>query len=200
MPRPPSLPTAVEWAHQLLERTLPSSAIVVDATAGNGQDALFLSRFTEPDGHLFALDLQPAAIENTQRLLLANGVSPTRFSLLQVGHENLASLLPEEFRGRINAFLFNLGYLPGENKSLTTLAHTTLRALNAATEFLHSSGLLCVVAYPGHPAGLEECQAVTQWMLDLPGSDFEVQHIRACNRSSPPPEVWLAMRRSTPRI
>lgn len=48
---------------------------------------------------------------------------------------------------------FNLGYLPGGDKTLTTQSDTTLKALEAAKGILMDGGLISLVVYVGHPGG-----------------------------------------------
>lgn len=48
---------------------------------------------------------------------------------------------------------FNLGYLPGGDKTLITEPHTTLKALNVAKDILTPGGLISLVVYVGHPGG-----------------------------------------------
>jgi len=48
---------------------------------------------------------------------------------------------------------FNLGYLPGGNKSIITVSDTTLSALKAAERILMPGGLISLVVYIGHPGG-----------------------------------------------
>ena len=50
---------------------------------------------------------------------------------------------------------FNLGFLPGGERSLVTQPDTTLAALQAALRILEPQGLISVLCYVGHPgAGL----------------------------------------------
>ena len=48
---------------------------------------------------------------------------------------------------------FNLGYLPGGDKTLITEPKTTLEALNVAKDILMPGGLISLVVYVGHPGG-----------------------------------------------
>lgn len=48
---------------------------------------------------------------------------------------------------------FNLGYLPGGDKTVITTSKTTLPALQAASRILRSEGLISVMVYVGHPGG-----------------------------------------------
>jgi hypothetical protein len=48
---------------------------------------------------------------------------------------------------------FNLGYLPGGDKTIITKPETTLIALEAAKGILMAGGLISLVVYVGHPGG-----------------------------------------------
>jgi len=56
-----------------------------------------------------------------------------------------------------------VGYRPGGDKRTRTATETTLAALDAAFSILASDGRISIVAYPGHPGGREETEAVKQW-------------------------------------
>lgn len=70
-------------------------------------------------------------------LLLSNCVLQMRSSIL--------------FGFRLVAF--NLGYLPGGDKTILTSPRTTVAALHAACRVLQSGGLISVMVYIGHPGG-----------------------------------------------
>lgn len=53
----------------------------------------------------------------------------------------------------IRMVAFNLGYLPGGNKSIITASNTTVLALKAAESVLMPGGLISLVVYIGHPGG-----------------------------------------------
>ena len=61
-----ALPTAVRWSHALLAPRLRAGDAVVDATAGNGHDTVFLAQRVLPGGRVFAFDVQAGALERTQ--------------------------------------------------------------------------------------------------------------------------------------
>lgn len=48
---------------------------------------------------------------------------------------------------------FNLGYLPGGDKTILTSPRTTVAALHAACRVLQSGGLISVMVYIGHHGG-----------------------------------------------
>ena len=60
---------------------------VVDYTMGNGHDTEFLSKAVGVNGHVFAFDIQPAAIESTRKNLTAANC-PQNYTLLCDSHQN----------------------------------------------------------------------------------------------------------------
>ncbi|TVX98270.1 tRNA (mnm(5)s(2)U34)-methyltransferase [Cohnella terricola] len=160
------LSQAQRWVKERAE----SGDIVVDATAGNGSDTLFLSRAVGPQGLVYAFDVQAEALASTERRLSAeaepSSLSPVK--LVLAGHETMGDVIPTDKHGRIAAAMFNLGYLPGASSPLITKPETTLAALDTALKLLRSGGILTVVVYPGHEGGLEEADAVTAWAAEVP--------------------------------
>ena len=159
----------VARAHEAMAECLRPGDWAVDATAGNGHDALFLAQTVGPEGRVFAFDIQSAAATATRRRLAEAGVAE-RVEVGVRGHEHLSAALPPTAQGRVRGVMFNLGYLPGGDKSLITRPETTLTALQAAAAVLEPGGRLTVVAYPGHAGGGEETAAVAHWAQEaLPG-------------------------------
>lgn len=153
-------------AHETLKNRILPGDLAVDATAGNGHDTLFLAQAVGRQGQVYALDVQEAALRATEQRLEAAGLLE-RATLIQGGHEHWARLLPPNLRGRIAVVMFNLGYLPGSDKSLSTQADTTVQALVEAAEWLRPGGLLSVLVYLGHAQGPREASAVAGWLTEL---------------------------------
>jgi len=156
-----------DLAHQQVAAVAGTGDEVVDATAGNGQDTLELARLVGETGRVHAFDIQQAAIDQTRRRLTRYGLME-RVTLQLCGHEHLLERLPPESRGNIAAVMFNLGYLPGGDKKRITRAATTLRGMEQAIQCLRPGGVLTVIAYPGHPGGSEELDAVKHWFQHQP--------------------------------
>jgi Putative rRNA methylase len=195
-----ALPTAVQWSHVLLAPRLRAGDIVVDATAGNGHDSLFLAKAVLPRGHVFVFDLQAAAIESTRQRLDDSGFSSDQgLTLIHAGHEEMSARIPAEFHGRIKVIMFNLGFLPGGDKNVITRTGTTMSALAQATALIAEDGILTVVAYPGHEGGDEEGSAIEAWMQTLSSTEFEVQKLAFLNfRATTPFVMWLRKRSARP--
>jgi precorrin-6B methylase 2 len=199
-PQPPrlasscgGLPSAVRWAHLLMEDRVRPGDAVIDATAGNGHDTLFLSRLVGEAGRVWAFDVQEAAVLETRRRLAEAGVANA--TVIHSGHETMREQVPAEWHGRLNAIMFNLGYLPGSDKSIITLTETTLSAITTALNLLKPGGLLTIAVYPGHDGGNDEQRAIGEWAAALSPKTFEAQLLRPINRSASPPECWAVWKR-----
>ena len=134
-------------------------SLAVDATCGNGHDTLFLCQLGFKK--VVGFDVQQDAIEATQKRLGENNYSA---QLILAGHETLSENINEP----INCITFNLGYLPGTDKSLTTATDSTLACLNQAVELLAPNGLISLLCYPGHTEGKHETESVRKWLAKLP--------------------------------
>ncbi len=165
--------TILEHARTLIRQVLSDGDTAIDATAGTGQDTAFLARLVGPDGRVYALDIQEDALFFTRQRLEKEQLDG-RVQLVQAGHQTLHQMLPPEKRGRVAAAMFNLGYLPGGRKTIVTRPETTLEALDHVLEWLRPGGIVTVVAYRGHPGGMEESRAVIDWASRL---DFLNRHV-----------------------
>jgi SAM-dependent methyltransferase len=157
-----SPPMHLEKAHALWKEHLRPTDTAIDATCGNGKDTLVLARLL-PEGHLFALDIQPTALENTQKLLETHlpASQLSRIHLLLQSH----ACLPTP--PNLKLIVYNLGYLPGGNKNLTTQTASTLESFHHATELLPPGGAISLTTYPGHPEGLREHQTLLPLLHSL---------------------------------
>jgi hypothetical protein len=194
---PEALPTAVRWSHALLAPRLHPGDVVVDATMGNGHDTLFLAQHVLPGGRVFAFDVQAEAVEQTaEKISNLNSHIPNEVSLIHAGHETFPAHLPAEFKGKVWAFMFNLGWLPGANtKGTFTQTGTTLEALRLAADWLAEWGLITVVCYPGHDGGDTEALAVEAWATGLSPEAFEAQKLAFLNLSGAPPRCIVVRKR-----
>ena len=139
----------------------------VDFTMGNGHDTEFLSKTVGESGKVYAFDIQASAVESTRKNLAAAGC-PDNYTLIHDSHHNVKSYVKKP----IKAGMFNLGYLPGGDKSITTMRTTTLPAIEAAIELLDKDAILLIAVYPGHPEGDAEGREITEYLSTL--SRFKV--------------------------
>lgn len=147
-------------AHQWIVPALAGGALACDATAGNGVDTLFLARAVGAGGRVHAFDIQARAIECARGRLRAAGLAGrVRWHRQCHGHVD-RRLEP----GSLAAAMFNLGWLPGGDRSIITRPASTVAALEACAPLLRPGGRVSVVCYRGHPGGAEEDAAVEQWV------------------------------------
>ncbi len=161
---------------------------MIDATAGNGHDTLFLAECVGASGRVLAFDVQEAAIISARGKIAQAGFAE-RVEYFLKSHERMEE---HAAQGSAAAVLFNLGYLPGEDHELTTGAETTLIALAAAARVLKPGGVLSVVCYPGHPAGALEAEAVEGWMMDRAGTGWRLAKYGAIGTRKPAPFLLVA--------
>jgi hypothetical protein len=161
--------------HNELAQVLTPGNIAIDATAGNGHDTLFLAKQVGPAGSVFSLDMQSQALAKTAHRLKEQGYK--NVTLLQADHANLKDVIPIEFHGKIAAITFNLGYLPGGEKTFVTQSVSTVTAIDQSLDLLRSKGLLTIVAYTGHPGGMEETTAVRTFLAGVNSPRYTVDEI-----------------------
>ena len=136
--------------------------VAVDFTMGNGHDTEFLSKTVGPDGFVYAFDVQEQALASTQEHLVRTGC-PDNYQLILDSHSNVKKYVDVPFR----AGMFNLGWLPGGDKSITTLRETTLPAVETAINLLAPGGGILLAVYPGHEEGRIEGEMITAYLSTL---------------------------------
>ncbi|WP_031482623.1 class I SAM-dependent methyltransferase [Maridesulfovibrio frigidus] len=156
----------LSYAKCVLLEVLEPGCIAIDATVGNGYDTVFLAQQVGSEGRVFGFDIQLDAIEQT-REKLEEECLPDNWTLFQTGHENMLKIIPPELHGTVSVVVFNLGFLPGSDKSVITKASTTVEALKYSLDLLAVGGLVCIAIYAGHPGGDEEDVAVRHFCSTL---------------------------------
>jgi hypothetical protein len=91
--------------------------------------------------------------------------------------------------------MFNLGYLPGAPKAITTRTETTLAGLRHALTAVAPRGIISMIVYPGHPGGAEEAAAVIAAIEHLP-TGFVCMRCQRLNPQRPAPELLMIERRA----
>lgn len=175
----------LQYAHDLLRKTVNPGEIAVDATCGNGNDTLLLAELVGESGKVLAFDVQQQAIETTKRALDEAGYTNTQ--LIQKSHEFLDEFVSES--EEISGAIFNLGYLPRSDKKIITKSSSTLPAVSKILERLKKSGLLILVVYHGHEGGKDEKDALLDYVEELNQKDFQVLRYQFINQKNNPPFV-----------
>src|SRR5690625_5705615 len=84
----------LNYAHHLLEESVSKGETVIDATCGNGNDTVFLSKTVGDEGRVLAFDIQRQAIQNTRQLVDENNAQ--NVSLINDSHAHTAKYLRSE--------------------------------------------------------------------------------------------------------
>lgn len=192
MPLSSVLDAAHEWAAECLR----PGGIAIDATVGNGHDTLFLIRQVGESGRVVGFDVQAAALEATRaRVEREASTAAGALRLVHTGHESMTTEISPSHHGSVDAVMFNLGYLPGGEHSLTTQPETTRQALAASIDVLRPGGRVTVVVYPGHEGGGEEARAVDAWAAALPQKTYRSLSYAFVNQSNDPPRLMVVEKR-----
>ena len=180
------LRSARHLAQETLSRAVYAGCHVIDATMGNGHDTLFLCNAVGPSGHVYAFDVQPQAVSSTETLLRKEGLLD-RADLILSGHQHM----DEYVREPVQAVVFNLGWLPGGDHTVTTLLETTETAIRKSLDLLLPGGVLVLCVYPGHPEGDRERLGLLQMLSSLSNRKFNVLHQHFLNAGPGAPECFV---------
>lgn len=191
------MPPLTQLAHEALRPVVRPGDIVVDATAGNGHDTCFLAQLVGLKGRVWAFDNQAAAVERTQHRVLEHHL--TQVTLCLADHGDIRQLIPVDEYGHVAAIMWNLGYLPGGDKRHVTQKGSTLRSLEEGLPLLRVGGRATLLAYPGHPGGIEEAAAVAQFLQSLPENQYRVEIVTGPPGLGPSPRLFLIEKREQPR-
>lgn len=177
------LQNIITFGHELIKERLQIGDIVVDATVGNGHDTVFLAKLVGNSGHVYGFDIQESAIERTRKRLTAENVV-NQVTLFNQSHHLIGQCLDGK---RIKAAIFNLGYLPGGDKTIVTVPDKTIQAVDYLVHHMESNGIIIVTVYPGHPEGKIESQAFYNYVQELDQKYFNVLKYAFLNRQNSPP-------------
>lgn len=170
----------------MLWRSLVSPGdCIIDATLGNGHDAFALLTMLDGLGFFIGYDIQEKSIISTKELLQSLPFSPKlQIELRQQCHSKIEANNPK-------LIVYNLGYLPGSDKTLTTRVSTTLISIQRAQEILQKQGMISITLYPGHKEGEEEQEALIHYVTSLPKKEWNVSWMKWLNRTKAPSLLLL---------
>ena len=133
------------FVHKYVRSLIRKDDIVVDMTAGNGNDTLFLSALA---GKVYAFDISKEAIDRCKEKLQGVG----NVMLIHDSH----AYFDRYVDGPVRLFLFNLGYLPNGTSPSVTKADETLKAFRKAYSRLKEYDYIVITFYLGHLGGKDE--------------------------------------------
>lgn len=169
-----------------LSSHIKKGGTAVDFTMGNGHDTSYLVHSVwggeENPGHVYAFDIQEAALKSTSKLL-TDSWHPNNYTLILDSHENVEKYV----KAPICAGVFNLGWLPGSpDKSITTKRESTMPAIHSAISLLDHDGILLIAVYPGHPEGKLEGELIASELTKISRFQMCVSKFQIINSETSP--------------
>ena len=147
-------------------------------TAGNGKDSKFILDKKNPK-ILYAFDIQKLSQERCQKLISQR----ENFKFILDDHKNIEKYIGE----KIDLFIYNLGFLPKGDKSITTNYKSVIKSLESALNLLNKKGLILITFYPGHEAGKNEALYVCDFLKNLDQKNFQLIKYDFFNQINNPP-------------
>ena len=142
--------------------------------------------------------MKKKALENAKKKVAEEGYGGN-VKLIHDCHSKFYEHLLEYYDDRemieVGAATFNLGYLPGSDKSVVTRPTTTLAALDRAIAILKMGGILSCACYRAHEGGQEETEAVIDFVSSLPKSEITVTKHSVLNHPNTSPLLITIFRK-----
>lgn len=180
----------LDLAHGYWEKIVKRGDKVIDATCGNGHDALILAKLVGSKGHLVAFDIQKQAIQ-TSRTYLSENIpieDMPQVDFILGCHSHFPETISKE---SVRLVVYNLGYLPRTDKSVITKTETTLKSLEKAMELLMPGGVISITCYPGHEGGDKEEIAILELVKNLSQEKWSSCYHQWINRKKSPSLILL---------
>jgi predicted O-methyltransferase YrrM len=168
----------LEQAHSLLAQAVRPGDSVIDATAGYGQDTVFLADQVKEFGHVYGFDIQADALKVCENQLIKYQLQ-NQVTLFNQGHEKIITLLPPELK--IQAAIFSLGGLTPEDGHLT-LPNTTISAYHQVLSRLHRGGIIVFLMAQFHEGSAVERDFLISDLTRLDPAYYRVNNYQPLNQ------------------
>lgn len=166
----------LEFVRNIISKKIKATDICVDATCGRGNDTLFLAKEAKK---VYSFDIQKEAIDYSKEYLK----DYHNIEFINDSHENILKYVSEE----INIAMFNLGYLPKGDKSITTKSQSTISSIDKTIKNLALNGVVSVVCYPGHPEGYIESKELLEYLRGINQKEYDIVRYDFINQINHPP-------------
>lgn len=173
-----------------IDKFLKSGDRAVDATMGNGNDTVRLLKKVGENGKVFAFDIQKEALLETEKKLKELKIS--NYELILDSH----SKIDKYINFPVSCVIFNLGYLPGGDHSISTKSKTTIPAIEKSLDLISDDGFICVTVYYGKNSGTEEKDSVLDFLKKLDHKKYTVLMFDFYNRPNNPPLTIIITKNS----
>ncbi|MBG9988451.1 class I SAM-dependent methyltransferase [Aerococcaceae bacterium DSM 111176] len=184
---------ALAYSQQLLDKLVNKyyDGNFIDGTTGNGNDIHRIVSNKHFKGHAYGFDIQEQAILNTQNKL--EDIDSNRYTLINDSHANINKYIKSNVT--IHGAIFNLGYLPGGDHSITTQGESTLKSVEFISNQLVKGGQIILVVYSGHDSGKVESDQILNALSEYSQDEFQVLTYQFINQINHPPYVIIIERK-----
>lgn len=172
-------------SQDIMDKYVKEGNTVLDCTVGNGNDTLQLAKLVGKNGKVYGFDIQKKALEITLELLNSKNLS-NRVELIKDSHENIDLYIKE----KLDFIIYNLGYLPRGDKSITTNSHSTLISLKKSLELMKNNGIILITSYIGHEGGMDEKDSIEDLLSQLNQKRYNVVKYDFINQRNYPPILY----------
>lgn len=162
--------SAVQLCHEFLEAHLTPGGLFLDATCGNGNDTLFLCRLAGQNGRVLGMDIQPQAVDRTNRRLKEAGYDKIGRAVFY-DHARLGELVQP---ARWTACCSISAGCPAPSMIYIRLLMAVCPPCVPALDALRPGGVLAAVLYSGKVIGDAEKQAALAFFRTLPLTKYTV--------------------------
>lgn len=167
-----------EISHYIIDSFLENKNIAVDGTLGNGHDTDFLSsNFNK----VYTFDIQKCACD------LYKEKDKGNVQVINDSHEYIKKYVGES----PDCIIYNLGFLPGGSKEITTMHESSLKSIKDGLEILKSGGIMSIAVYRGHAEGKIEENIIIDYVKELPKNKYGVMEHCFLNRSEASPILLI---------
>lgn len=161
-------------AHFIINNFLENKSVAIDGTLGNGFDTDFLSDNFEK---VYSFEIQKESCEKYKERNKKN------VEIINDSHH----LFNNYVKGSVDCIMYNLGFLPGGDKGITTMHTTSLESIQCGLDLLNSGGIMTICIYKGHDEGQIEESCILKYLSNLTKSKYGVMSHNYLNRSETAP-------------
>ena len=159
-----------DLSHYIIKNFLENKNLAIDATLGNGYDTDFLA---DTFKKVYSFDIQKEACDSYK-------VNDRNIVVINDSHHLFKNYISEN----VDCIMYNLGFLPGGNKEITTLHNTSLESIKVGLELLNSGGIMTICIYRGHDEGKIEETCILEYLKTLPKNVYGVMVHSYLNRQN----------------
>jgi precorrin-6B methylase 2 len=182
------LDRVLPYSKKLLKLAVSAGDVAVDCTIGNGHDTVYLAELVGETGHVYGFDIQEEAVKQTTEQLNKQKLT-NRVTLFQASHAELLENIPAAAHSKIRGAIFNLGYLPGGDKEIVTLAESTIAAIEQLLSVMDKEAIIVLVVYHGHAEGQMERDSLLKYVTSLDQKKAHILQYCFMNQVNNPPFI-----------